>query len=72
MINRMKKKQIEKRCYVDYLTGGFIVASDQLTTASLFLKAVIYVSCEYQVEFEDTKEAIKIRTSKKNRQHNDL
>ena len=39
----MKKKQIEKRCYVEYLTGGFIVASDQLTTASLFLKEVIKI-----------------------------
>jgi len=67
----MKKKCIGKQCYVASLTGRFIVASDQLTTASLLLKAVIYVSCEYPVEFVDTKEAIKIRISKKNRQHND-
>ena len=68
----MKKKQIGKQCYVDYWTGWFIVASDQLTTDSLFLKAVMYVNCEYQVEFEDTTHAIEICISKKNRQHNDL
>jgi hypothetical protein len=39
---RMKKKQIGKQCCIASLTGRFIVASDQLTTASLFIKAVIY------------------------------
>jgi hypothetical protein len=50
MINRIKIKQIDTHCYVASLTGGCIVASDQLPTASLFLKAVIkvYVNCEYQ------------------------
>jgi hypothetical protein len=50
MINRIKIKQIDTQCYVASLTGGCIVASDQLTTASLFIKAVIkvYVNCEYQ------------------------
>jgi hypothetical protein len=45
MIHRMKKKQIGKHCYVASLTGICIVVSDQLTTASLFLKALIYVNC---------------------------
>ena len=47
---RIKIKQIDTHCYVASLTGGCIVASDQLNTASLFLKAVIkvYVNCEYQ------------------------
>ena len=45
MIHRMKKKQIGKHCYVASLTGICIVVSDQLITASLFLKAVIYVNC---------------------------
>jgi hypothetical protein len=47
IVNRMKKKQIGKQSYVASLTGRFIVASDQLTTVSLFHKAVIYVNCEY-------------------------
>jgi hypothetical protein len=49
MINRIKIKQIDTQCYVASLTGGCIVASDQLTTASLLLKAVITfcVNCEY-------------------------
>ena len=68
MLNRMKKKRIGTQCYVASLTGRFNVASDQLTTASLFLKTVIYVNCVYQEKFEDTKEAIIIRKSK-NRQH---
>ena len=60
MINRIKIKQIDTQCYVVSLTGGCIIASDQLTTASLFIKAVIklYVNCEYQEEFEDTKGVI--------------
>ena len=45
MINRMEKKHIGKHCYVASLTVMLIVASDQLTTASLFHKAVIYVKC---------------------------
>jgi hypothetical protein len=70
MINRIKIKQIDTQCYVASLTGGCIIASDQLTTTSLFLKAVIkvYVNCEYQEEFEDTKGVIIIRISKTNRQ----
>ena len=67
----IKMKQIGTQCYAASLNGRFIVASDQLTTALLFLKAVQYFNCEYQDDFEDTKEAIKIRISKKNRQHND-
>ena len=43
MINRIKIKQIDTQCYVASQTGGCIVASDQLTTASLFLKAVIKI-----------------------------
>ena len=72
MINRIKIKQIDTQCYVASLTGGCIVASDQLTTASLFIKAVIkvYVNCEYQEQFEDTTGVIIIRISKTNRQHN--
>ena len=66
----IKMKQIATQCYAASLNGRFIVASDQLTTASLFLKAVQYVNCEYQEDFEDTKEAITIRISKRNRQHN--
>ena len=67
MINRIKIKQIGTQCYVASLTGGCIDASGQLTTASLFLKAVItfYVNCEYQEEFEDTKGVMKT-----DRQHN--
>jgi hypothetical protein len=42
----MKKKQIGKQCYIASLIGRFIFASDQLTTAWLFLKAVIYANCE--------------------------
>ena len=45
MINRIKIKQIDTQCYVASLTVMLIVASDQLTTASLFHKAVIYVNC---------------------------
>ena len=45
MIHPMKKKQIGKHCYVASLTSMFIVASDQLTTASICHKAVIYVNC---------------------------
>jgi hypothetical protein len=50
MTNRIKIKQIDTQCYVASLIGGCIIASDQLTTASLFIKAVIkcYVNCEYQ------------------------
>ena len=70
MLNRMKKKRIGTQCYVASLTGRFNVASDQLTTASLFLKTVICVSCVYQEMFEDSKEAIIICKSKKNGQHN--
>jgi hypothetical protein len=42
----MKKKQIGKQCYIASLIGRFIFASDQLITAWLFLKAVIYANCE--------------------------
>ena len=45
MIHRMKKKRIGKHCYVAFLIGMLIVASDQLTTASICHKAVIYVNC---------------------------
>ena len=72
MTNRIKIKQIDTQCYVASLTGGCIIASDQLTTASLFIKAVIkcYVNCEYQEQFEDTTGVIIIRISKTNRQRN--
>ena len=45
MIPRMKRKQIGKHCYVASLIGMFIVASDQLTSASICHRAVIYVNC---------------------------
>ena len=58
MINRMKKKQIGKQSYVASLTGRFIVASDQLTTVSLFHKAVIYVNCEYHTVLQSIRVTI--------------
>jgi hypothetical protein len=45
MMHRMKKKQIGKHCYVASLIGMLIVASDQLTTASICHIAMIYVNC---------------------------
>ena len=45
MINRMKKTQIGKHCYVASLTDMFIVLLDQLITASIYHIAVIYVNC---------------------------
>ena len=49
---RMKKKQIGKQCYIASLIGRFIFASDQLTTAWLFLKAVIYANCEKHIALQ--------------------
>ena len=58
MINRMKKKQIGKHCYVASLTSMFIVASDQLTTASICHKAVIYVNCVDHTESQSIRVTI--------------
>jgi hypothetical protein len=48
----MKKKQIGKQYHDASLTGRFIFASDHLTAASLFLKAVIYVNCEHHTAIQ--------------------
>ena len=58
MIHRMRKKQVGKHCYVASLTGRFIVASDQLTTASLFHKVVIYVNCVDHTESQSIRVTI--------------
>ena len=42
-------------CFFD---RQFIVASDQLTTVSLFLKAVIYVKCQYHTVLQSIRVTI--------------
>ena len=58
MINRIKIKQIDTHCYVASLTGGCIVASDQLPTASLFLKAVKHVNYVYHTTSQSIRVSI--------------
>ena len=54
----MKKTQIRKHCYVASLTGMLIVASVQLTTASICHKAVIYVNCVDHTESQSIRVTI--------------
>ena len=51
----MKKKQIGKQYHVASLTSRFIFASDHLTAASLFLKAVLYVNCEHHTALQSNR-----------------